>query len=152
VATREDLDAQPIVLVGEGLGGVWALVAAAFDPRPAGVICAGTIPSYQLVVDSHYYACRGYFWVNGALKDFDLPELIALVAPRPVALVNPVDAMLDSLPTARCRDLCAWTSAVYDVLNAPDGLHIIEADTQKPTEFAQRIASELPFSSPEERR
>ena len=56
------------MLVGEGLGGVSALTAAAFDPRLAGALCLQTVPSYKLIVGSQYYEVRDYFWVPALWK------------------------------------------------------------------------------------
>jgi len=107
IAARDDLAGRPVVLVGEGLGGVWALTAAAFDSRPARVACVRTVSSYRLIVDSQYYACRDYFWVPRALATFDLPDLAALITPRRVAWINPVNAMLEPIEPEHNRNLGA---------------------------------------------
>jgi len=125
---RPDLADRPVVVVGEGLGGAWALAAGAFDPRIDAVVCSDTIPSYKLIVGSQYYECRDYYWVPGALADFDLPDLMALVAPRPTVLVDARDALLEPLPAPRCRDLCAWPTSVYESLGRTDGLRIVATD------------------------
>ncbi len=120
----EALSSRPVVLVGEGLGGVWTLAAAALDQRPIGVVCVGTVPSYKLIVGSKYYETRDYFWVAGALEDFDLPDLIGLVAPRPALMLDPVDAMLEPLEAARFRTLAQWPYGIYKRLGAPQGLQL----------------------------
>ncbi len=140
LAARKDLAGRPVVLVGEGLGGLWALTAAAFDPRPAAVVCVATVPSYRLIVEAKYYACRDYFWVPGALKSFDIPDLAALVAPRPVVWLDPVDAMLEPLDRKRCQALYDWPRAVFVRLGAPKGLDIQQSDQQTAKERAGRIA------------
>lgn len=122
IASRPDLASRPVVLVGEGLGGVWALAVAAFDPRPAGVACVRTVPSYRLITGSRHYACRDYFWTPGALQSFDLPDLAALIAPRPQVWIDPVDAMLEPLPTDRWQSLVEWPSAVYAAAGTPQTL------------------------------
>ena len=137
--SRNDLSDRPIVLVGEGLGGIWALTAAAFDPRPAGVICVGTVPSYKLIVSSQYYALRDYYWINGALKDFDLPDLAGLIAPRPVTLIDPVDAMLVPIDPEQCRHICRWPRKVYAVLGAAHRLRYALTDKQDPRETAKQV-------------
>jgi len=126
IAARDDLAGRPVVLVGEGLGGVWALAAAAFDSRAAGVACVRTVPSYRLIVDSQYYACRDYFWVPRALASFDLPDLVSLVAPRPMAWIDPVDAMLETLGPERCETLCGRPRDVYRGLGSPQKLQIMQ--------------------------
>ncbi|MDD4270606.1 MAG: acetylxylan esterase [Pirellulaceae bacterium] len=122
LAGRADLRDRSIMLVGEGLGGVWALAAAAFDDRPGGVVCVRTVPSYRLVVGSQYYLVRDYFWTPGALRDFDLPDLAALAAPRRVMLIDPVDAMLERVDLDRCRSLHGWAKELYRALGSPEAL------------------------------
>jgi cephalosporin-C deacetylase-like acetyl esterase len=125
IASRRELAGRPVFLVGEGLGGVWALTSAANDSRPAGVACVRTVPSYRLIVDSRYYACRDYFWVPRALATFDLPDLAALIAPRPLAWIDPVDAMLERLKPDRCQALCDWPRGVYLRLGSPQQLRVV---------------------------
>jgi len=143
ITADKALSKRPVVLVGEGLGGVWALAAAAFDVRPAAVICVGSVPSYKLIVDSQYYAIRDYYWVAGALKDYDVPDLAGIVAPRPVLLVDPVDAMLKPLASARSRELWSWPAGIFQRMEAADQLQFLHTDTDNPQHRAQRIAAAL---------
>ena len=140
LASRDDLAGRPVVLVGEGLGGVWSLAAAALDSRPAGVVCVKTIPSYRLIVGSRYYACRDYFWVPGALRAFDIPDLAALVAPRGVAWLDAVDASLEPLDPARCRELYDWPRGMYDRLGSQQGLQVVKSEPQTLEGAAARVA------------
>ncbi|HUS79678.1 MAG TPA: hypothetical protein VM283_00335, partial [Armatimonadota bacterium] len=82
------------VLVGEGEGGVWAMAAALADERVSGVAAVGMVASYRLLIENKWHQARGYFWVPRALEVYDLPDLPALIAPRPVALINLVDNVL----------------------------------------------------------
>ncbi len=123
----------------EYLGGVWALSAAAFDARPAGVICVNTVPSYKLIVGSRYYNTRDYFWVPAALKDFDLPDLIGLVAPRPAVLIDPRDALLKPLARTQCRDLCHWARGAYHILGKPQGLRVIDSPHGTTAQIATQV-------------
>jgi cephalosporin-C deacetylase-like acetyl esterase len=143
LAARSDLARQRVVLLGEGLGGVWTLAAAAFDPRPAGVITVGTVPSYKLIVGAQYYASRDYFWVPGALRDFDLPDLVALAAPRPAILVDPADAMLAPLRPEACQAACAWPLDIYRGLGVPDSLRVIHTARESIAQVADAVAGAL---------
>jgi len=150
LAARDALAGRPVVLVGEGLGGVWALAGAAFDRRPVGVACVRTIPSYRLIVDSPYYASRDYFWVPRALATFDLPDLAALVAPRRVAWIDPVDAMLAPLPQDRCLALYDWPRGVYLRLGAPQALEVAATAGGTPADAAGQVLKFLaPDASPQ---
>jgi pimeloyl-ACP methyl ester carboxylesterase len=143
LVARSDLGRQRVVLLGEGLGGVWTSAAAAFDSRPAGVIAVGMVPSYKLIVGSQYYASRDYFWVPGALKDFDLPDLIALAAPRPAVLVDPADAMLASLRPEACQATCAWPLAIYRGLGVPDSLRLVHTAQKSTARVAEAVSGAL---------
>ena len=141
--SRNDLSGRPVVLVGQGLGGTWALAAASFDSRPSGVVCVGTLPSYKLLVQSQYYAVRDYYWINGALKDFDLPDVVGLAAPRPVTLIDPVDAMLDRIDPQRCRQVFQSAQDVYAMLGAADKLRYVHTDMLVPKQTARHVHSAI---------
>jgi pimeloyl-ACP methyl ester carboxylesterase len=139
--SRRQLAGRRLLLVGEGLGGIWALAAAAFDDRPAGAICVGAVPSYKLIVEAPYYRLRDYFWVAGALRDFDLPDLVAMIAPRPVTMVDPMNAMLQPLEPERRRRLLRWPRSVYRALHAPEGLRVVQTDDGSPGQTARHVAA-----------
>jgi cephalosporin-C deacetylase-like acetyl esterase len=143
LAARSGLTPQRIVLLGEGLGGVWTLAAAAFDSRPAGVITVGTVSSYKLIVGAQYYATRDYFWVPGALVDFDLPDLVALAAPRPAILVDPADAMLVPLRPKACQEISAWPLDIYRGLGVPDRMRLICTARESIAQVAEAVAAAL---------
>ena len=95
--SRQDLKGRKIVTVGEGLGGLWALLASAYDSRIDGVVTVGTLPSYMLLLENQYYNVWGYFWVPGALRDFDIPDLVRLVSAKPQIWIDPVNALGEKL-------------------------------------------------------
>ena len=128
VCAQDALSGRSVALVGEELGGLWALVAAAFDSRPLAVACIGMAPSYKLIVGSPYYRLRDCFWVPGALEDYDVPDLPALIAPRPVALIDCVDAMKEPIGRDACRSQCEWPAKVYSKLGAPGRFRVIRTD------------------------
>jgi len=85
--------------------------AAAFDPSISQLVLVGTPISYRSIVMNRFYKIGlieregGGYWhpyevefswgVAGALTAYDLPDLIAGLAPRKVVLVAPVNAMLE---------------------------------------------------------
>ncbi|MCK9413284.1 MAG: alpha/beta fold hydrolase [Prolixibacteraceae bacterium] len=95
--SRDDFKGRKIIVVGEGLGGLWALLASVYDSRINGVVTIGTLPSYKLLITNHYYNVWGYFWVPGALHDFDIPDLTRLISPKPQIWINPVNEMGNKL-------------------------------------------------------
>lgn len=98
-------------LVGEGIGGAWALIAALADERVTGVTTVGTLGSWQRLMESKWNALREYFWVPRALDTFDLSDLPALTRGASVAVVNPVDEMLHPLSAEDAVEDFAWARA-----------------------------------------
>lgn len=67
------------------------LHAAAFDNRLRKVAICGMYPSYQAVVENERYRPDFvYSMVPGALTSYDLPDLFASLAPRPLLISNSV--------------------------------------------------------------
>jgi len=97
IKSRNGLKDKSIVVIGEGLGGLWTLLSASFNPNVDAVVCVGTLPSYKLLVNSQYYNIWNYFWVPGALRDFDIPDLSRLIAPCRQLWINPVNALAEPL-------------------------------------------------------
>jgi dienelactone hydrolase len=112
-------------LVGEGRGGAWCLKAAALDRRAAGVCAVRVLGSYRMITDNHYYKQFEHFWVPGALADYDLPDLPALVAPRPVLVLDPVDQMSRRMPEKSARRLYGFARATFGALGNPRGLAVM---------------------------
>ncbi len=126
------IDAGRIIVVGHSRNGKAALLAAAFDERPALVIphqagAGGTAPSRTEVGETVEALTRRFpHWFSPTFARFsDRPErlpfdqhsLIALAAPRPVLLTNAVDDTWGN-PEGQFRMLQA-ADPVYRLLGAP---------------------------------
>ncbi len=92
--SRENLQNREIVVIGQGLGGLWAVTAAAFDERINGIVTIGTLPSYFPLIDNMYYNNTwGYFWLPGALKDFDIPDVTRLSSSGKHLWIDPINQL-----------------------------------------------------------
>jgi hypothetical protein len=87
--SRPDMSKAQIAIAGKGNAGVIALFAGALEPRITRVSVDGAIPSYMDVVRAKVHAGILDLIVPGVLRDFDLPDLRAAIAPRPLDIVNP---------------------------------------------------------------
>lgn len=87
------LQKRDVIVVGEGLGGLWAVTAAGADPRVHGSVALGTLPSYKLLTHARLYEVKGYFEVPGALRDYDIPDLVRLASPKPQLWLDSVNAL-----------------------------------------------------------
>jgi cephalosporin-C deacetylase-like acetyl esterase len=95
------IDKGRLVVAGEGVGGLWALYAAALDGRVAAAIALDSLYSYtELCAHSARYPVSVYLF--DVLHHFDLAHVMAACAPRPVYL-RPVDGQRQ--PTADSRTI-----------------------------------------------
>jgi len=85
-----DVNVDDLHVHGYGMGALYALFAAVFEPRIKGGILEGMIPSFQEIVDTEYHTltCPERLLVHGILQHFDIPELLQMLAPRDFAVKN----------------------------------------------------------------
>lgn len=100
-ATRPDVDAGRIAVHARGATAVAVLHAAVLEPRIQSVRSEGMLASYRAIIDEELHRDASEVLVPGALAHYDLPDLIAAIAPRRVEIIAPVDAM--GTPTAPPR-------------------------------------------------
>jgi hypothetical protein len=121
----DSVDLENIGLVAIGDTTAAGLHAAAFDPGLSPVVLTSPLTSWTALVSHKRYRTRHIpHAVPAALEAYDLPDLAATLAPRPLTLINPVD---HSGEPAR-RDLIeadyALTRTVYALAGAEEALHI----------------------------
>jgi cephalosporin-C deacetylase-like acetyl esterase len=92
--SRTDVEPGRVAAAGRGWAGVVALFAAALDPNISGVAVEGVPASYAEAARSEVYNLPASLVLPGVLREFDLPDVIALLAPRPVLVLNPLDALM----------------------------------------------------------
>ena len=88
-ASRPDIAANDIGIIGEGSTGVIALFAAALEPRVRKTISEKSILSYLDVVHARLHKDLQDLIVPGVLHDFDLPDLAKSLPKNSFAILNP---------------------------------------------------------------
>ena len=96
--SRGDVDPGHIAVLGKGHGGVLALVFAALQPKVEKVAVEGTVLSYMEIARARYHEDLTAAFVPGVLRDFDLPDLAAALAPRLLWIVDPGPRRAPSSP------------------------------------------------------
>jgi cephalosporin-C deacetylase-like acetyl esterase len=91
--SRSELAGAPVSLMGDGPHGVIALYAAALDDAVRGVALRQTVTDYRALAIADRYSQPFGIYAYGVLKEFDLPQVAAAIAPRPVLLINPANAL-----------------------------------------------------------
>ena len=101
LAARPEIDAAKIGIVGVEGGALVALHAAALDERLRQVTLRRSIASWMDVVTSQTAKNQFNQVVPGALARYDLPDLVRAIAPRPVRVLEPLDAAGSPVASAK---------------------------------------------------
>ncbi|HEU0141862.1 MAG TPA: alpha/beta fold hydrolase [Bryobacteraceae bacterium] len=125
--SRPDTGAASVRLVGKGAGALWALYAAALDPRVETVVAHGGLVSYASLTRVDRYRQTAGVFVRDVLKHFDLPYVAAAIADRRLILSSTVDPMNERLDPAAVRQAYDWTAAAYRNAGAVDRFQITES-------------------------
>lgn len=91
LTTRAEFAGRGVSIIGEGIGGLWALLAAAFDQRVVAAVAWKTLASLRSLVEEPYYAYfhfHSYFWFPGILRELDIPDLACLAVPKPCLFLD----------------------------------------------------------------
>jgi hypothetical protein len=79
-------------------------MAAALDERVQAVLIQRTLATYSSIVDSEEYEIALDWFAPGILKHFDVPDIAAAIYPRPVWVVDAVDAQAGVLSESAVRE------------------------------------------------
>lgn len=105
LAARPDVRPEQIAAFGQGAAGVYVLHAAALDERIGRVMTQQSPAVLRLAVERPIHRHVYEVAVPGMLLRYDLDDLLRLIAPRPVTIVNPVDLLEKPLHTPQYRQL-----------------------------------------------
>ena len=115
LAARSEVDSSRIFAVGRGAAALSSLFAALFDNRIAKLALDGMLVSYESVVAERMNQGIVDQVVPSALKYFDLPDLVAALAPRRVAIYNSVNPLGQELRLSQLRAAYAGAGAALEI-------------------------------------
>jgi cephalosporin-C deacetylase-like acetyl esterase len=98
LSARRDINRSAITIYGKGALGMVALHAAVLDERIRRIVVEGSLVSYRTIVDQPVHRDISPIMIPGVLQHYDTPDLIAALAPRPVSIYDPIDAVGNSVP------------------------------------------------------
>jgi cephalosporin-C deacetylase-like acetyl esterase len=111
LVSRQEVDPSKVSVKGVGNGGVIALYAGALEPAIAAVDSEGAVSSYMAIARARTHSGVIDLVVPGVLKDFDLPDVAGLIAPRPLhigsvraadgAALEPVEVQREFAPAVK---------------------------------------------------
>jgi dienelactone hydrolase/pimeloyl-ACP methyl ester carboxylesterase len=117
---------QKVHAVGTGAAAPVVLHAAALDERIEKVTLEGMVLSWTAVARTPLGKGQLANVVPGALKSYDLPDLAASIAPRPLTIQNPVDAAGRPVSQADLEAAYATAREAYKAAGAEKNL-VLEA-------------------------
>jgi dienelactone hydrolase len=123
--SRSEIDAKRIALIGQGSAGLTVLHAAALDETVGGAAVTSTLATYSAIVDHEIYTQRYVMFTPGVLRKYDLPDVAALVAPRPLLFINAVDHAQRPLDAERAAEVFAPAGKIFDIAGARAGLRVV---------------------------
>ena len=121
---REGVDMQRLHLIGKGRAALWCLLAAVFDDRIASLICTDCLLSYRTLamVDRYLYAADVF--IPDILHHFDLPEIAATIAPRPLVFIEPTDGLKKAVTFQQAEEAYRGTLGAYRIAGAEKNFRI----------------------------
>jgi cephalosporin-C deacetylase-like acetyl esterase len=137
---REDVEMQGLSAFGFGEAAPVLLHAAALDDRIKNVVLKNMLVSYESVVTEKISRRIFENIVPGVLAKYDLPDLAATLAPRRVAIINPVNPRGQSLELSQALLQYEHTKAAFKLAGASSSFVISE---QKPGQSLARFFPEL---------
>jgi len=117
---RPDVDPSHITIAGKGWAGLVAVFAAAIDPEITSAAVEGTPVSFSEIAAAHLYNQPVSLFLPGVLRDFDLSDVFASLAPRSVLVLNPDDAMTQKMDEEDARQAVKSIRQSYVRIGAED--------------------------------
>jgi len=122
--SRADVDRIGVRVIGRGAGALWAMYAAALDPRISSVILDGGLLSYRALTGVDRYLHDASVFIPDVLLNFDLPHVAAAIASRNLVLLSPVDAMKKPVPLPEAQKAYAFTEQAYQRAGAANRFRV----------------------------
>ncbi|MCC6587404.1 MAG: acetylxylan esterase [Bryobacterales bacterium] len=101
--SRPEVDSGAISAYGVEHAAVPVLYAAAFDTRITGVALERMVLSYEAIVRGRWHRYQWENAVTGALKTFDIPDVVRLMNGRAVRLIDPVNPVGQTVQMAEAK-------------------------------------------------
>lgn len=129
---RPEVDKEKVYAVGKEIGAVPLLYAALADTRLRRIVLEGMLLSYESVVRRRMPRQVFENVVPQALKFFDLPDLVAALAPREIWVVNPVDALGHRVASGETSQTLAPALNAYKLSGAAGALRLKQRKPEEP--------------------
>ena len=112
ISTQQSATGGEVAVIGVGTAGPVVLAAAAVDKRITRVATVNSLASY--ISNVPYRGQRLGLMAPGILRDVgDIPQIAALISPRPLTIAGGVTGGGEVLDEAKLKSAYHWTTGVY---------------------------------------
>ncbi|GAA3400549.1 dienelactone hydrolase family protein [Paenibacillus hodogayensis] len=111
-ARRPEIDPERIGCMGISGGGLVASFAAALDERLKAVVVSGYVNTFRASILSVHHCVDNY--IPGLLRYAEQPDIVGLIAPRPLLVESGTDDPI--FPLSAADEACGQIAAVYRLL------------------------------------
>jgi dienelactone hydrolase len=120
--SRCDVDPKRIHGLGEGAAALAVLFSAVLDDRLRSTLFDRAIATFGSIVESKAYSLDLSWFLFDVLRHFDLPDLTALLAPRPCWILNAINAEGETLAESQVSSLYHHAAEAFSQADTPDRL------------------------------
>jgi pimeloyl-ACP methyl ester carboxylesterase len=133
---KSKLPGCQIIGAADGSVSSGLLLSAVFSPEISKMVMIGPLITYSHLLKNPFYMEKIIpSTIAGALKQFDLPDLYALLAPRDVLLINPLDGTKKVPDESGIHSALSFAEKIYSDDGAKNRLKIMtDIDTAAMTE------------------
>jgi cephalosporin-C deacetylase-like acetyl esterase len=125
--SAEGIDPDRIACYGHGAAGLIALLAGALSDDIGGVVAEGTLTTYLDAIEDGQPQPRWIF-APGILRVADIPQVAALIAPRPVLFARPIGPGLQALGDEAAAEKLAFTREAFGATGRRHAFRIAVGD------------------------
>jgi cephalosporin-C deacetylase-like acetyl esterase len=122
--TRPEVDPKRVAVVGRGWAGAVMAYVGVLDSDISSVAVEGLPASYGALAKSEVYQQPAFILLPGVLQDFDLTDVFAALAPRPLLVLNPQDPLTRKMVEPEALAAFEPVRSAYDAGNASQALTI----------------------------
>jgi len=122
---QQNVKSEAISAIASGVLCTTLLHAAAFNDRISKITLREPLISFRSLVLNRFYKYDFAYAVPGALTAYDLPDLLACLAPRRVLLIDPQDQLLHSASEDLIEQELSFSRKIYTSLGAKQKLNVL---------------------------
>jgi len=134
-------ESEGVSLLAVGSLGSEALHAALFEPGIKNICLIRSFLSYADIATTRFYKPEYVpFTVPGAIREYDLPDLIAGLCPRKVLLIDPLSADGLIADEKKTKNVMLFPSKVYSEKGVPGNFNLVsDVDDQAALEAVLKV-------------